>query len=203
MEDPKYINPVGYSEMYEWNEVPLKSPFGRFVQFSKQNPDKIEYFDWTGPLLGISTIQSIITSDDPTEWRYAYLCSEVGDRYLSEENIAVGIKQYDQNLELAYISTQPYKYYKTVPSKGYDENQKYTKRSNRKEWVRVNLLGKVILEDDGTCQPGGFCQPISAEFHADAGKATAWIDSPYKYYVLRRIAKNTIEVLNSQIYFGR
>ena len=202
MEDPKYINLVGYSEMYEWEEIPLKNLLGRFVQFSKKNPEKIEYYDGTGPLVGISTIQSTITSDDPQEWKYAYMCSEVGDRFLKKEHIAVGVKQYDQLLELSYIQTSPYEYLNTVPSQHYNKEQKYVKRSNRQEWIRVNLLGKVIVEDDGTCVPGEYCQPNIGEFNIENGIAVPYKEGKYRYYVLRRMTPNTIEILNIPINFN-
>ena len=202
MENPKFINSVGYSEMYEWYNVPLKKALGRFVQFSKEDPEKIEYYNGKGPLLGITTIQSTITSDDPEEWRYAYMCSEVGDRFLKKEHIAVGTKQYDQLLELSYIKTSPYEYLNTIPSQQYNKNIKYTKRSNRSEWVRVNLLGKVIVEDDGTSKPGDFCQPLIGEFNEENGKATKYKDGIYRYYVLRRLTENTIEIINIPNYFN-
>lgn len=196
MEDPKYINSVGYSEMYEWNRIPLRNNIGRFVQFSSQDPEKIEYYDGTGVLLGITTIQSTITSDDPPEWKYSYLCSEVGDRFLKEEHIAVGTKEYDQDLELAFIRTSPYKYLNTITSEHWNKNLNYTKRSNRQEWIRVNLLGKVIVEDDGTCVPGGYCQPRIGEFNIENGIATKYKSGKHKYYVLRRMTPKSIEILN-------
>ena len=189
--------------MYEWDNIPLKNTLGRFVQFSKKDPEKIEYYDGTGPLLGITTIQSTITSDDPEEWRYAYMCSEVGDRFLKKEHIAVGTKQYDQLMEMSYIQTSPYEYLNTVPSKYYNKDIKYKKRSNRNEWVRVNLLGKVIVEDDGSCQPGGYCQPVvNANYNIECGKATKYNSGFYKYYVLRRLTENTIEIINIPNFFN-
>lgn len=202
MEDPKFINSVGYSEMYEWLEIPLKNQLGRFVQFSKEDPEKIEYFNGKGHLLGITTIQSTITSDDPNEWKYAYMCSEVGDRFLKKEHIAVGTKQYDQHLELAYIKTSPYEYLNTVTSNHYNKDLKYVKRSNRSEWIRVNLLGKVIIEDDGSCNGGDFCQPLVSKYNIENGKATKYKSGKYRYYVLRRITDNTIEILNIPNYFN-
>ena len=202
MEDPKFINPVGYSEMYEWLEVPLKNALGRFVQFSKKFPDKIEYYNGNGPLIGITTIQSTITSDDPNEWKYTYMCSEVGDRFLKEEHIAVGTKQYDQLLEFSYIQTSPYKYFNTIENKYYNKDIKYIKRSNRSEWVRVNLFGKAIVEDDGSCVPGEYCQPLISKYNIENGKATKYISGKYKYYVLRRMTNNTIEILNSPNFFN-
>lgn len=188
--------------MYEWYDTPLKGTLGRFVQFSKEDPQKIEYFNGKGPLVGVSTIQSTITSDDPNEWKYAYMCSEVGDRFLKKEHIAVGTKHYDQLLELSYIKTSPYEYLNTVPSKYYNKDRKYTKRSNRQEWIRVNLLGKVIVEDNGKCVPGEYCQPNVGDYNIENGIAVPYKSGKYKYYILRRLTDKTIEILNIPTYFN-
>lgn len=145
MQDNEYINPVGYSEMYEWAEIPAESPYGLFVTFSSENPDKIEPVKSGSneQILGVTTIQTAHTSDDPNNWKYAYMCNEVGDKFLKNDKIAIGVKEYDQIEEFSYIHTRPYNHYVQIPSQYYDPKQEYVKRSNRKEWVRVNLIGKA------------------------------------------------------------
>lgn len=202
MQDNEYINPVGYSEMYEWAEIPAESPYGLFVTFSSENPDKIEPVKSGSDehILGVTTIQTVQTSDDPNNWKYAYMCNEVGDKFLKNDKIAIGVKEYDQVEEFSYIHTRPYNHYVQVPSKYYDPKQEYVKRSNRKEWVRVNLIGKVIVRDNGKCKPGEYCQPNSTgkskkqrgyAVPADM-KAYGW-----KFYVTQRITENTIEIVMS------
>ena len=199
----RLIQPFGYSEMYEWSIIPQisQTKLGSFVQFSKHYPDKIElYHDEDGILAGVSTICSVLESDDPDNWPLTYLSDPVGDIYLRKETLAVGIKQYDQNNELSYIQTKPWEHYVKVKSKEFDDSKKYVKRSNRPEWVRVNLLGKTIVRDDGSCIPGKYCSPYVGDDMNMVGKAvlsdSEYASKRYRFYVLNRISENTILISN-------
>ena len=195
------IQNFGYSEMYEWSNVSNRN-FGIFVQFDKRNPNKIEPYTGDGVLLGVSTICSVLESDDPDNWKYAYIVNEVGDFYLKEETLAVGIKDYDQNEEMSFIKTQPWKHYVKVEVDGYDSSKKYVRRSDRAEWVRVNVLGKVIVRDNGECVPGQFCEPVvgtkDKEFVGTAKPAEKDSKLP-KFYVLERLSSNSILILNNSL----
>lgn len=200
-QNDNYINPVGYSEMYEWSEIPTESPYGLFVNFDPDEPNKIKLVGSASQnVLGVTTIQTTQVSDDPENWKYAYLCNEVGDKFLKNDKIAIGIKEYDQEEEFSYIHTRPYVHYIQVPTKAYDPSKEYVKRSNRKEWVRVNLLGKVIVRDNGQCKPGKYCQPNTT----GKSKKNRGIAVPAemnvigtKFYVTQRITENTIEIVMS------
>lgn len=195
------IQNFGYSEMYEWSNVSNRN-FGIFVQFDKRNPNKIEPYTGDGVLLGVSTICSVLESDDPDNWKYAYIVNEVGDFYLKEETLAVGIKDYDQNEEMSFIKTQPWKHYVKVEVDGFDSSKKYVRRSDRAEWVRVNVLGKVIVRDNGECVPGQFCEPVvgtkDKEFVGTAKPAEKDSKLP-KFYVLERLSSNSILILNNSL----
>lgn len=195
------IQNFGYSEMYEWSNVSNRN-FGIFVQFDKRNPNKIEPYTGDGVLLGVSTICSVLESDDPDNWKYAYIVNEVGDFYLKEETLAVGIKDYDQDEEMSFIKTQPWKHYVKVEVDGYDSSKKYVRRSDRAEWVRVNVLGKVIVRDNGECVPGQFCEPVvgtkDKEFVGTAKTAEKDSKLP-KFYVLERLSSNSILILNNSL----
>lgn len=202
MEKGQYINPVGFSEMYEWSELPYDNPFGLFVSFDmRKNRDHSKIVpanSVSNKILGISTVQSVETSDDPDKWKFAYLCNEVGDKYLQKVELAVGTKQYDQFNEISYIQTSKYETYKPVPTENYNQSIEYVPRTKRKEWVRVNMLGKVIVRDNGECQPGEYCQPYSGKEKKKYGTAVpADETSGVKFYVMNRITNTTIEVVNS------
>ena len=141
-------------------------------------------------------------SDDPDNWKYAYIVNEVGDFYLKEETLAVGIKDYDQNEEMSFIKTQPWKHYVKVEVDGFDSSKKYVRRSDRAEWVRVNVLGKVIVRDNGECVPGQFCEPVvgtkDKEFVGTAKPAEKDSKLP-KFYVLERLSSNSILILNNSL----
>lgn len=199
-----YINKVGFSEMYEWNEIPAESPYGLFVGISDTDPNKIDLVKSSDckQILGVTTIQSTVTSDDPETWKYAYMCNEVGDKFLKNEMIAIGVEEYDQIEEFSYISTKPFKHFVQVPNKYFDQSKEYVPRSKRREWVRVNLIGKCIVRDNGECQPGEYCQPnTTGKSKIMRGWATPanMNENGWKFFILRRLTQNTIEILNSPL----
>ena len=199
-ENANLIQKFGYSEMYEWDNVPDQAfRIGRFVTFSENNPEKIRPTSKPNDfVLGISTVNSVCDSDDPNEWKYKNICNEYGDLYLTKERLAVGTKVYDQINEINFIKTYPWEHFVTITNKAYNKDAKYIKRTNRQEWIRVNLLGKAIVFDDGTCKPGEWCIPYSGKLKELQGSAIpAPADtSQHKFYVLARLSEKTILVLN-------
>lgn len=193
----QFVRQIGYTEMFEWQTIP-ESAYGLFVQFNKDEPEKVEpYHDKDGVLVGVSTVSARCISDDPEQWDKAYLYNELGDNYLKKERLAVGIKQYDQHNEFSYISTRPWEHYVNVINPKYDKNRNYVKRSLRNEWVKVNIGGKVIVKDNGKCKPGEFCQPYTGMKAKLAGTAQPYEEGKYKFYVINRISENTITILNN------
>lgn len=196
------IQDFGFSEMYEWNNNDIPVPekrFGMFVTFSKDNPTQIELYGKHNDdyVLGITTINSVMDSDDPKEWKYKYMVTDIGDILLQKEKLAVGTKQYDENLEMAFIRTYPWEHLIKITNKEYDDSKTYVKRSHRVEWVRVNLLGKVIVRDDGTCVGGSYCKPYSGNIKDKYGTAVpASKDDKNAYYVLGRISESAILIVN-------
>ncbi len=194
------IQPFGYTEMYEWY-VPPTDPtrrLGVFVQFSKRSPDKIEiYDDPSSCLVGVTTVCAASTSDDPDSWSYAYKHDAIGDYYVKLERLAVGIKQYDQDLEMSYMKTQPYDHYVKVINQLYDPSRKYVKRSKRVEWTRVSILGKAIVRDDGSCIPGEYCTPKISDDYSECGLATRYLDGMDgpRFYVMQRVTDNSVMIL--------
>ena len=192
------IQGFGYAEMYEWKEIPEhKNRLGRFVTFDKEEKSKITYAHNNDYLIGVTTVCAQDTSDDPDEWKYSYLCNEYGDLYLQKEKLAVGAKQYDQYLEMNYIRTYPWEHFIKIPNKYLDKEKKYVKRSNRPEWVRVTLVGKAIIKDNGKCKPGDFCTVYSGKIKDLYGTAVPATEKTKnsKYYVIDRLSENTILVL--------
>lgn len=195
--DETNIQSFGYTEMYEWNEIPEhKDRLGRFVTFDKKETNKIKYAKSNDLIIGVTSVCAVQTSDDPDEWKYAYLCNEYGDLYLQKERLAVGAKQYDQFMEMNYIRTYPWEHYIRIPNKYLDPEKKYIKRSNRPEWVRVTLLGKAIVKDNGKCNPGEFCSVYQGKLKELQGTAIpAGKDSKNQFYVIDRLSENTILIL--------
>lgn len=188
----KLMNKFGYSEMYEWSELFEFNivPYGRFVSFDNNEPGKIKLANNDDNIIGVTTINSVITSDDPNEWQGKYLCNEYGDCFLQKKDKAVAVNAYDDINEMPYVAT--YKDSEVVPvvNDTFDKSRIYKKRSERPEWVRVNLLGKCIVVDDGNCKPGGYCT-VSKE--GGIAVPCDYIEQK-KYYVIDRLTDNTIMI---------
>lgn len=194
------IQSFGYSEMYEWEDIPEGiNLFGKFVQFDSNYPDKIRLYNGKSDyIVGITTTNSTTTSDNPEEWHNKYLGNEYGDLYLRKERLAVGTKVYDQINEISYIQTRPWEHHVLIENPETNDKLKYIPRTSRREWIRVNLLGKVIVEDNGKCVPGQFCKPNVSKFVKEQGIAIPSLSSKdkHRYYVIQRISDKTILILN-------
>lgn len=189
------IQKFGYSEMYEWEQIQENDRrLGRFVTFSKNNSSKIvPYSKENDYVLGVSTVNTVEESDNPDEWKYKNLCNEFGDLYLRKEKLAVGEKVYDQLNEMNYIKTRPWEHFITINNKYFDPKQKYIKRTNRLEWIRVNIIGKCIVADNGECKAGEWCTPYTGKLKEKFGTAIpATEKSKNKYYVIDRLSDSSI-----------
>lgn len=71
-----------------------------------------------------------------------------------------------------------------VPSADYDSSRPYIPRSRRKEWIKVGLVGKIPVRDDGSCIVGQRCDCLNGI----ATKGTKW-------HVMKRLSEDTILVL--------
>jgi hypothetical protein len=192
------IQKFGFSEMYEWSTLPdPNTKFGRFVQFDEKQPGKIKLCSNFSNIVGVTTINSVIDSDNPTEWPAKNISNEFGDLYLQNERLAIGSKEYDQQNEMAFIQTKMWEHLIPINNPAFNNNLKYVKRSNRQEWVRVNLIGKCIVEDDGKCVPGEYCTLYTGKTKKKHGTVKpADAKSPVKFYVLKRLTQKTILILN-------
>ena len=186
------MNKFGYSEMYEWSELFKYDivPFGRFVSLSHNDPGKIKLYKNDNDLIiGVTTVNAVCTSDDPDEWQGKYLCNEFGDYLLQEKPKVIAYNGYDDVEEIPYIGTIRETEVVPVINEQYESELTYKKRSERNEWVRVNLLGKCIVVDNGQCMPGHYCMPY------EGGIAVPYNNvSLHKYYVIDRLTEDTIMI---------
>ena len=189
------MNKFGYSEMYEWSELFKFDivPYGRFVTFDNDEPGKIRLGHTSDYIIGVTTINTVCTSDNPEEWQGKYLCNEYGDCLLQEKDKATPINANDDAEEYPYIAT--YKDNEVVPviNDAFDKSRIYKKRSDRPEWIRVNLLGKCIVTDNGECQPGKFCTvgKNGIAIPTDISNGMPYVNT---WYVIDRLTDNTIMI---------
>ena len=74
-----------------------------------------------------------------------------------------------------------------VLSEDYDKEQTYIPRSERSEWAAVGLMGRLVVVDDGSCEPNKYCT-------ADNGTAKL-SENETRVRMLKRIDETHIEVL--------
>ena len=177
--------------MYEWSELFKHDivPFGRFVTFDNNQPGKIRLANKGEYPIGVTTINTVCTSDDPDEWSGKYLCNEYGDILLQSKDKAIAINAYDDIEEIPYIATLKETEVVPVINENFEKDLTYIKRSDRNDWVRVNLLGKCIVVDNGECKPGNYC--LVGE-NGIAIPSQSKIN--YGYYVIDRLTDNTIMI---------
>lgn len=193
----------GFSEMYEWSEIPFEgiSLYGKIVQFDPDYPEKIRLAKNEQNIVGITTLNSVIDSDDPDHWMYQNIFNGYGDIFLKNNSYYKCEESYDSELEIKKLNL--IKCDELIPYENpeYDKNKEYIKRSNRQEWIRINLLGKCIIEDDGNCIPGNYCTLYKGEDKTRYGTVMpANGNERIKLYILCRVSTNSILVLNRNIW---
>lgn len=219
------INEFGYSEMYEWKGGKPEFPevykegfnnnvkFGKFVQFAtnaveeqlddhaKVKYDKIELFhNNVDGYAGVTTPNTAFNSNNPSEWHDKFISNEFGDKYVRKERLAVGNCVYEQNNEIQIMQTRPWEHYAPINHPNFDKEKKYVKRTDRDEWIMVNIMGKCVVEDNGECIPGKCCTPYVGPFKDMWGKAIpADSNSKLRFFVLERISPRTIMIMNRPI----
>ena len=152
-----------YAENWEWADGNPNSEdrVGLFVTF--QGP-MIRISKKGDPLVKVGVISGspciIGDADDGREWKQKYLKDVYGRLMRDEEG-------------------------GQIINPAYDPDQAYISRSNRPEWDAVGTHGKLVVRDDGTCQPDGFCVPT------DGGIATAAEDG---FYVMERLDESHIRI---------
>lgn len=185
----------GYTEMYEWSDIPEGiNLYGRVVQFDPEYPTMIKPAYDNRNIVGVSTVNYVNTSDDPENWHGENKQNEVGDTFLTREVLAIGEKKYDNVNEMSYIQTRKWDHLIPIKSSSFDSEKKYVKRSNRKEWTRVCLLGKAYIRDNGECVPGGYGTLYKGREVAKIGTLVPSLsesDSP-RYYIINRVTNNSV-----------
>ena len=156
-----------YAEYFEWQDGNPNGEdrVGKFVKLSSVETDKIELATGaTGErILGIvSATPTVIGNSYSDQWQGMYLTDDFG-RFLLDEN-----KNFIVNPE-------------------YNPEQEYVAREDRPEWSAVGFMGRVRVQDDGSCVPGGLCKP-SANGIATTSESNG-------YVVLKRITSSVVEVL--------
>lgn len=176
------IRDADYAEWFEWEDgnPSNEDRRGRFVTLSGEKiriaNENDEY------ILGVvSTAAGVIGDSQEDHWQgrfvkdvygaIQYQYNTIPDRTLDDGTFIPGglVKQFAVNPD-------------------YNPEEVYIPRSERPEWVTIGLLGKIVIDDDGTCEVGKKCRPNKE------GIATKSTDGT-GYYVMSRVDESHIKVL--------
>ena len=165
-----------YAEFFEWLDGNPEDE-DRVGMVVTLEGDKIRYANEGDDVLGIVSGTAMVLGDNPEyEWKEKYLTDDYG-RILYDEPVEEFIEYTDftdpSDLSTIYTkkeSTGFHVYPKINPE--YDPNKEYISRDKRKEWDAIGLLGKLYVNDDGTCIVGGYAKA------SDNGIVTASAETP-------------------------
>lgn len=173
-----------YAEHFEWldGNPDKEDRVGMVVTLEG---DKIRKANADDEVLGIVSGTAMVIGDNAEwEWHdkfmtdnYGRVITEMVEEFREERNLATGI------VERKSIGFFPHR--KVNPE--WDENKAYTCRSDRPEWDVIGLLGKLYVNDDGTCIVGGYAT------NADNGIITASTEKT-NMRVMKRITDNIVLV---------
>ncbi|MNO37869.1 hypothetical protein D3C76_279600 [compost metagenome] len=177
-----------YAEFFEWEDKNTKHEdrVGYFVTLSEEFIRKARATD--NYVLGvISATPGVVGDSQSEDWVNRYVKDEWG-RVEYEEVIVPARTYLDEEhnelvLEEEQVSTLP-----KINSE-WDNTREYIPRENRPEWSYVGLMGKLLVRDNGQCEPGGYCYPN------DDGIAVPELNEVKGFRVMKRTSRNIIQIV--------
>jgi hypothetical protein len=180
-----YTAGADYAEMFEWLDGNTQSEDrrgffvtlqGKHIRIAAQQDDYI---------LGVvSATPSLVGDSQGMSWHDMYLRDEFGEIIyeLKEAEVRPITNKDEANTD------HKEKVYRQRPKLNpvYDPSKPYLSRDQREEWAAIGIVGKLIVRDDGSCKPNGFCRV------AEGGIATA---SENGYRVLERISNDKVRIM--------
>lgn len=174
-----------YAEYFEWldGNPANEDRIGKFVTV-KQGKIQLAQAEDTFILGVVSGNGSVIGDAQEDEWIGLYE-RDIYGRLISED--------FEEEVEEEYFNDDGEKLTRKVIRKGdrlkknknVRTDEPYIPRSKRAEWGVVGLLGKLIVDDDGTCEVDGFCSVGSDGVATDGDK----------FLVLERLDDTHIKIL--------
>lgn len=171
-----------YAEYFQWEDGNPDGAdrVGRFVTLAGEQIRLAAPGDW---LLGVvSGAPSVIGDAHDDQWRGMFLTDLYGRPVWEERAIPAETGPDGEEIMPARRETVQ------ALNPDYDNTQEYLPRSKRPEWAAVGMLGKLTVDDDGTCEADGWCK-------AGEGGIAVRSDTPTRYRVMRRIDEKHIRVL--------
>lgn len=172
-----------YAEYFEWQDNNLNNE-DRVGLFVTLDGDKIRIANSKDEfILGIvSGAASIIGDSHEDQWRNMYL-KDIYGRYILGD-----VFHPEEVNEDGEVVCESYTSIGLQINPEYNNEMEYIPRSKRPEWDCVGMLGKLVMNDDGTAEVNGWVKPSTG------GIATK-SETQTKYRVMNRIDDNHIRIL--------
>ncbi|WP_431803657.1 peptidase G2 autoproteolytic cleavage domain-containing protein [Halobacillus andaensis] len=127
-----------------------------------------------------SATSSLVGNSAALSWQGKYIRDEWGRKQYHEVTIP-GERDSQGNIHIPKRTEN-----QVQLNPDWNAEQPYVSRLERPEWVRVGLVGQILVRDDGTCETHSYCWPNDEGIATHAEKG---------YFVLKRTSPNQILVL--------
>lgn len=175
-----------YAEFFEWADG---NPNGedRVGLAVTLEGDKIRIANAQDDILGFITGTAMVLGDNAEfEWKYKYQMDDYG-RILYDEPVEEFVEYMDYEQGVVVRESIGFCVHPKL-SPEYNPDEEYVSREKRKEWDPVGLIGKLRVNDDGSCTPGMYAKV------ADGGILTH-SEEKTTMRVMRRISDYVILVI--------
>ena len=164
-----------YAECFEWADGNPNNEdrTGRFAVI-ENNKIRLAVSGDKKELMGVITAFPTVLGDSFDSYWHGKYVTDVYGR-IQYETVEVP----EQEDIPAHTEKRP------IISPEFDGTREYVSRAQRPEYGKFAMLGKLIVEDDGTCLAGEYCVPN------DSGIATRNYEG---FYVMERIDENHIRI---------
>lgn len=158
--------------------------------FKASNADYAEYFEWLDGNPNNEDRRGLFVTLDGEKIKIANNNDDYILGVVSATPIICGDTQseawhamYQKDIFGSYVTDESGN---MILNPDFNPEQEYISRENRKEWSAIGMMGKLIIVDDGTCEPNGYCSV------GENGKGTS---SETGYRVLSRIDETHVKIL--------
>lgn len=178
-------SPADYAEYFEWSDgnVNNEDRRGRFVTIDDGEKIRFATSDDDYILGIVSGCPGVLGDAHEDDWKGRFLRDVYNSPIYEEREIEAEIDE-----ATGEIVTPAHTDIFQVENPDYDPSQTYIGRKDRPEWSPIGMMGKLTLDDDGTCEVGGFAAP------SKDGIATRGT-SINGYKVIARLDENHIRVI--------
>ncbi|MNB79008.1 Hep-Hag [compost metagenome] len=162
--DGTVISPAAadYAEMFETSDGQALEP-GYFVTFDGGSEKIRRAHAGDSYILGVVSGRPAILADSSDLRWHKLLVTDEWDRIQYREVEVPEVKDTEGNVVRAASSV-----IEPVLNPDWNAAEEYIPRMQRDEWVAVGVVGKLLVRDDGTCRPGGYCMPNAEGIATDA-----------------------------------